>query len=50
MFYRCDRDSVGGGLLRYVRDDIPIKLLKYDFGTNIENFQLKLIYEKEICF
>ena len=50
MLYRYDRDSVGGALLLYVRDDIPIKLLKYDFGTNIGNFQLKLIYKKEIGF
>ena len=28
MPYRCDRDSVGGGFLPYIRDDIPTKLLK----------------------
>ena len=37
MFYRYDRDSMGGGLLLYISDDIPTKLLKHDFRTNIEN-------------
>ena len=46
MPYRYDRNSMGGGLLLYIRYDIPTKLLKDDFGTNIEICQLKLIYEK----
>ena len=33
----CDRDSMGGGLLLYIRDGITTKLSKHDFGTNIEN-------------
>ena len=28
---------MGGGLLLYIRDGIPTKLSKHDFGTNIEN-------------
>ena len=50
MPYRYDRNSMGGGLLLYIRDDIPTKLLIHDFRTNIENCQLKLIYEKENSF
>ena len=37
MHYRNDRNSMGGGILLYVRDDIPTELSKHDFGTNIEN-------------
>ena len=37
MPYRYDRNSMGGGLLLYIRDHIPTKLLKHDFGANIEN-------------
>ena len=49
MPYRYDRDSVGGGILLYIRDDIPTKVLKHDFWTNIENFSVE-IYEKESGF
>ena len=31
MPYRYDRDSIGGGILLYIRDDIPTKVLKHDF-------------------
>ena len=37
MSYRYDRNTMGGELLLYIRDDIPTKLLKYPFGTNIQN-------------
>ena len=51
MPYRYDRDSVSGGLLLYIKNDIPMKLLSYDFGTNVEkNSQLKLFYEKKCDF
>ena len=33
-----------------ILDDIRTKLLKHDFGNNIENVSLTLIYEKESCF
>ena len=49
MPYRYDRNAMGGGLLLYIRDNIPTKLLRHDFGT-MEIFQLKLIYEKENDF
>ena len=45
MPYRYDRNSMGGGILLYIRDDISAKLLKDDFGTNIENFSFE-IYSK----
>ena len=48
MSYRYDRDSMGGWLLLYMRDDIPTKLLKHDFRTNIG--QVKWIYNKESGF
>ena len=40
--YRYDRDSMGGGLLLYIRDDITTKILKTDFGINIENLLVKI--------
>ena len=45
MPYRYDRNSMGGGILLYIRDDISAKLLKDDFGTNIENLSFE-IYSK----
>ena len=46
MPYRCDRNPMGGGLLLYVRDDIPTKFLKHDFGTNIENLSVEINLRK----
>ena len=45
MPYRYDRNSMGG-LLLYIRDDIPTKLLKHDFGTNIENLSVEINLRK----
>ena len=39
MSYLYDRDSSGG----YIRDDIPTKLLKYDFWTKRSYQKIKLI-------
>ena len=50
MAYRYDKDSVGGGLLLYIRDNIPTIFLKHDFETNLKICQLKLIYERESGF
>ena len=50
MPYRYDRDSMGSGLLLYIRDDIPTKLLKHDFGTNIENLSVEIILRKRMWF
>ena len=41
-----DRDSMGGRLLLYIRDDIPTKLLKHDFGPNIEILSVKRKFTK----
>ena len=41
---------MGGGLLLYIRDDIPTKLLKYDFGTNIENLSVEINLRKRKWF
>ena len=46
MSYRYDRNSMGGGILLYIRDDIPTKLLKHDFGNNIENLSVEINVRK----
>ena len=48
MPYRYERNSKGGGLLLFIRDDIPIKLLKHDFGTNIENIKNSFTKKKVV--
>ena len=48
--YRYDRDSMGGGLLLYIRDDIVTKILKPDFGINIENLSVKITLGKRKWF
>ena len=50
MPYRYDRNSMGGGLLLYIRHDIPTKLLKHDFGTNIENLSVETNLRKRKWF
>ena len=50
MPYRYDRDSMGGGLLLYIRDDIPTKLLKHDLGTNTENLSVEINLRKRKWF
>ena len=39
--YRLDRNSVGGGILVYVREDIPFKLISVNF-QNCEGFFLEI--------
>ena len=34
--YRFDRNSKGGGLLFYIREDIPSKILTYSCNCDIE--------------
>ena len=41
---------MGGGLLPYIRDDIPTKLLKHDFGTNIGNLLIEINLRKRKWF
>ena len=50
MPYRYDRDSIGAGLLLYIRDDIPTKLLKHVFGNNIENSSVEINLQKRKWF
>ena len=50
MPYRYDRNSMGGGLLQYIRDDIPNKLLKHDLGTNVENLSVEINLRKRKSF
>ena len=50
MPYRYDRNSKGGGLLLDIRDDILTKLLKHDFGTNIENLSVEINLQKRKWF
>ena len=37
-------------ILLYIRDAIPTKLLKHDFGTNIENLSVEINLRKRKCF
>ena len=46
MLYRYDRYSISGGVLLYIRDEIPTKL----FRTDIENLSVELILKKESGF
>ena len=50
MPYWYDRDSMGGGLLLYIRGDIPTKLLKHDFETYIENLSVEINLRKRKWF
>ena len=40
--YRLDRDSNGGGIMLYVREDIPSNLLATDGKNHIESFYVEL--------
>ena len=44
--FRYDRNGNGGGILLYVREDIPAKVIQCDFPTS-ENFLLKLIFVRK---
>ena len=46
MSYLYDRDSAGGERFSCIKDDIPTKLLKNDFGTNTENFSVEINLHK----
>ena len=48
--YRLDRNSNGGGLLLYVRDDIPSKFLKVKSGCNIESICVEVNLRKRKWF
>ena len=46
MPYQYDSDSMVGVLLLYIRYESPSKLLKHDFGTDIENLSVKTNLQK----
>ena len=50
MPYQYDRNSMDGKFLLYIRDDVPSKLLKHDFGTNIENLSVEINLRERKCF
>ena len=45
--YRLDRDSNGGGIMLYVREDIPSNLLATDKENHIESFYVELNLRNE---
>ena len=45
--FRIDRNVNGGGILFYVRKDIPAKLLSVE-TLPTESFMLRLIYRKKM--
>ena len=48
--YRFDRNSKGGGLLFYIREDIPSKFLKLRSGCNIESICVEINLRKRKWF
>ena len=45
--YRYDRTRKGGGIMIYIRENIPRKLLeKYNFSDDIEGLFVKLNFQK----
>ena len=47
--YRLDRNANGGGILLYIREDVPSKLLNTDLPINWRIFHWSKIKEKEIA-
>ena len=45
--YRLDRDSNGGGIMLYVREDIPSNLLATDEKNHVESFYVELNLRNE---
>ena len=45
--YRLDRESNGGGIMLYVREDIPSNLLATDEKNHIESFYVELNLRNE---
>ena len=44
--YRLDRNSKGGGILLYIREDIPSRLLNSKLKTGIETFSVEINLRK----
>ena len=48
--YRSDRNRNGGGMIIYVREDIPNGMLtKHNFPDNIEGLFIELNFRKSKC-
>ena len=45
--YRLDRESNGGGIILYVKEDIPSNLLAADEKNHIESFYVELNLRNE---
>ena len=48
--YRFDRNSKGVGLLFYVREDIPSKILTYSSNCDIKTYLIEINLRKRKCF
>ena len=49
--FRLDRNAHGSGILLYVREDIPTKLIKSTkFEKHIENLFIEINLRKKNCF
>ena len=48
--YRLDRNSKGGGILLYIREDIPSRLLNSKFITGIETISVEINLRKRKWF
>ena len=47
LLFRFDRNRTGGGIMLYVREDIPVKLLSHNFPS-AESFFIKInVYKKK---
>ena len=44
--YRLDRDSLGGGILLYIREDIPTNLIKVE-TKSIGGFYIEINLRKD---
>ena len=44
--YRFDRNSKGGGLLLYIREDLPSKVLTYSCNCDIETLLVEINLRK----
>ena len=47
--FRFDRNKTGGGILLYVREEIPAKVLSHDFPT-AESFFVEIILHKKVAY
>ena len=48
--FRLDRTSHGGGILLFVREDIPCKIIKTDCDADFEGIFVEINLRKNGCF